>query len=149
MATIIRAADATEHARAAALNLDDLAEQARGCSSRVRIDAAHIVAEARSEADAIRRQAAEAGCQAAVAEVQRMVAERTAPAVAALRQAAADLQAARQAWLSHWETAAVRLSTAIAEKVIRRELPGQPKSRWPWSARRWNWPPAAPMSACN
>ena len=127
MATIIRAADATHHAQAAALNLDDVAEQARGCLTRVRIDAAHIVAEARSEADAIRRQAAEAGCQAAVEEIERMVAEKTAPAIAALRQAAAELQAAKQAWLSHWETAAVRLAAAIAEKIIRRELRGQPQ----------------------
>jgi flagellar assembly protein FliH len=127
MATIIRAADAAQHAQAAAFNYDDIADQANQCLTRVRIDAAHIVAQARSESDAIRRQAAEAGCQAALEEVERMVAEKTAPALAALRQAVAELQSAKQAWLSHWEAAAVRLAAAIAEKVIRRELRGQPQ----------------------
>ena len=108
-----------------------------------------IVAEAHNEADAIRREAAEAGCQAAVAEIERMVAEKTAPAIAALRQAAAELQAAKQAWLSHWEAAAVELAAAIAEKIIRRELHGRPQITLALVPRHWNWPPAAPMSTCN
>ncbi|MEN6452206.1 MAG: FliH/SctL family protein [Thermoguttaceae bacterium] len=126
MATIIRAADATQHAPSA-LNLEDIAEQASQCLAKVRIDAAHIVAEAQKEADSIRRQAAEAGCEAAVEEVGQMVAEKTAPAIAALQQAAADLQSAKQSWLCHWETAAVRLSAAIAQRIIRRELREQPE----------------------
>ncbi|MCE5266928.1 MAG: hypothetical protein LLG00_03470 [Planctomycetaceae bacterium] len=126
MATIIRAADAIQHPPTA-FNLEDIAAQANDCLEKVRIDAAHLVDEARKEADAIRREAAEAGCQAAVSEVERMVAEKTSPAVAALRQAATDLQAAKQAWLCHWESAAVKLSTAIAAKIIRRELHEEPE----------------------
>ena len=50
-----------------------------------------------------------------------------APVLAALQQAVADLQHAKQQWLSHWEAAAVRLAAAIAARVIRRELRAQPE----------------------
>ena len=78
------------------------------------------------EADSIRREAAEAGCKAAMQEVENVMAEKTAPAIEALQQAAADLQATKQAWLSQWESGAVRLASAIAARVIRRELSKQP-----------------------
>ncbi|MEN6459401.1 MAG: FliH/SctL family protein [Thermoguttaceae bacterium] len=127
MATIIRAADVARNTEATVFNLDDMAEEASQCLTKVRIDAAHILTEARDEADAIRHQAAEAGCQAALREVDRMVAEKTAPAIAAIQQAADDLQAARQAWLSHWEKAAVRLAGAMAAKIVRRAVREQPE----------------------
>jgi len=116
-----------KNSRVAALNFDDIAAEADRRLVQARIDAAHLVAEAQSSADEIRRQAAEAGCRSAMQEVERMVAEQTAPALAAVRQAAAELQNARQAWLSHWETAVVQLAAAMAAKIIRRELQRQPE----------------------
>ena len=56
-----------------------------------------------------------------------MVAEQTAPVLAGLRLAVADLQDAKQQWLSHWEAGAVRLATRIAARVIRREVRAQPE----------------------
>jgi flagellar assembly protein FliH len=50
-----------------------------------------------------------------------------APALSALRQAAADLQQAKQAWLSHWEASAVHVAGAIAARITRRELSRQPE----------------------
>lgn len=127
MATIIRAADAHAREPMAAFNFDDVAAQADRRLARVRIDAVRLVEQARNQADSIRRQAAEAGCQAALREVERMVAERVAPALAALAQAAAELQLAKQAWLAHWEQAAVRLAAAMAARIVRRELRGRPE----------------------
>jgi flagellar assembly protein FliH len=127
MATILRAADALDDSQIAALNFDDIAAEADRRLAQARIDAAHLMAEARSSADEIRRQAAEAGCRSAMKEVERMAAEQIAPAVAAVRQAACELENARQAWLSHWETAVVRLAAAMAAKVVRRELQRQPE----------------------
>jgi flagellar assembly protein FliH len=127
MATIIHAADAHHRPQAAAFNFDDFAAQARLHLAGARAEAAEIVARAVGEADCIHRQAEEAGRNAALQEVEAMVAGQMAPPLAALRQAVADLHDARQQWLSHWEAAAVRLAAAIAQRVIRRELRVQPE----------------------
>jgi flagellar assembly protein FliH len=127
MATILRAADATHDPLAVAFNFDDLAAQANHYVERARMEAAEIVAGAQDQADAIRQQAAEEGRQAALAEVEQMVARQVAPALAALQQASGDLQQAKQAWLSHWEASAVHVAGAIAARVIRHELTRQPE----------------------
>ena len=56
-----------------------------------------------------------------------MLAEEVARTLPALGQIGAELQRERQAWLSHWEGAAVRLACAIAARVVRRELRQQPE----------------------
>ena len=127
MATIIRAADATHEPHAVAFNFDDIAAQANQCLDRARMEAAEIVAEAQDQADAVRQQAANEGRQAALAEVEQMVARRLAPAQIALQHATDDLLQAKQAWLSHWEASAVHVAGAIAARVIRHELTRQPE----------------------
>ena len=127
MATIIRAADAPHDQHAVAFNFDDLLAQASQCLDEVQTRSAQVVAQAQDQADAIRRQALEEGRQAALQEVEQMVAGQLAPALLALRQAAADLQQAKQAWLSHWEASAVHLAGAIAARIIRHELSRQPE----------------------
>jgi flagellar assembly protein FliH len=127
MATIIRAADAPSGPHVAAMNFDDLRMQAGQYLDQVRTQSKEIVARAHEQADAIRAEAAEQGRQAALQDVEQMVAGQLAPVVSAVRQAATELQQAKQAWLSHWETSAVRLSTAIAARVVRHELRWQPE----------------------
>ena len=127
MATIIRAADALSGPHVAALNFDDLLSQAGQYLDQVRTQSARLVAEAVDQADAIRRQAAEQGRRAAQQDVEQMVTAQLAPVLSGLRQAAAELQKAKQAWLSHWETSAVRLAGAIAARITRQELRRQPE----------------------
>jgi flagellar assembly protein FliH len=126
MVTILRAADASRDFRAVAFQFDDLASQAGRILADARAQAERIVAEAQEQSDAIRREAAQAGCQAAMQEVEKVIAEKTATAVEALGHAAADLQETRQEWLLRWEAGAVRLATAIAQRIVRRELTRQP-----------------------
>jgi flagellar assembly protein FliH len=126
MATIIRATDA-HRSPLAAFNLDDIAAQAASQLAQARAEAAEIVAQAETEADGIRRQAEEAGRAAARQEVETMVAAEMSPVLAALRQAVADLQDAKQQWLAHWESSAVRLAAGIAARVVRRELRADPE----------------------
>jgi flagellar assembly protein FliH len=116
MATLIRLADAPHALHDVPLNFDDLDAQA-----------AQIVAQAQSEAEAIRQRAAEEGCQAAVQAIEKMAAEQFTPVLAALQQAGTDLRHAKQAWLAHWEQGAVHLAAAIAARVIRGELRRQPE----------------------
>ena len=116
---------------------------------QVRIDAAQIVAEARSEADAIRRQAAEAGARPPSRRSSGWwPKERPRPSPPCGRRPP-SCRRTEQAWLSHWETAAVRLRPPWPEKIIRRELRGQPQITLTLVRERWDWPPAAPTSACN
>jgi len=126
MATIFRTADAPHRPQVADFNLDDIAASAGQHLAAARAEAAKIVAEANAQADAIRRQAEETGRRAGEQELERRLAEQLAPARAAIEQAAADIERNRQTWLSHWESAAVRLAAAMAEKIIRREMRDQP-----------------------
>jgi len=126
MTVILRADDANPPAGVAAWNFDDFLERAGRHLDEARREAEATVSRARDEAESIRRRAEEEGRQAGLREIERMTAERTAPAVEALQKAAAELLHQKQAWLSQWETAAVRVAIAVAEKVIRRELHIQP-----------------------
>ena len=127
MATVIRTIDRPLGPRDVPFNFDDLAAEASHYLTEARAEAAQIVAQAQQQAESIRQQAAEAGAQAAVETVGQMVAEQLSPALSALQQAAADLQRAKQAWLSHWESSAVHLSAAIAARIIRGELHRRPE----------------------
>jgi flagellar assembly protein FliH len=126
MATILRASHAQFSPQVASLNLDDVAAEAAECLAQARADAAELVAAAEGQAADIRRQAAEAGCKAAMLEFERMVAEQVAPAIEALRQTVAELHGEKQAWISRWEGGAVHLAAAIAARVVRREVRQQP-----------------------
>lgn len=127
MATILRPSDTQFSPQVASFNLDDVAAEAAECLAQARAEAAEIVAAADNQAADIRRQAAEAGCKAAMQEFEKIVAAQVAPAIDALRQTVTQLHCEKQAWISHWETRAVQLATAIAARVIRREVRHQPE----------------------
>jgi flagellar assembly protein FliH len=122
MATILRTTDSRSTARGAAFNFEDLAAQANAYLAQVRADGAALVAQAHAEADAVRQQAEEEGHAAALRAAQGIVGQQLLTLLPALRKAVADIQDARQAWLARWEAGGVRLATAIAQRLIRREL---------------------------
>lgn len=84
------------------------------------------LAEAGCDAEAIRRQAEEQGRAAALAAAEEVLNEkvhrRVATLTAALDEAVCQIHASRTEWLAHWERTALRVATAIAERVIRRQL---------------------------
>jgi flagellar assembly protein FliH len=127
MATVIRFADAPAEPHGVAFNFDDFSAQADQYLDRVRSEAEATLTQAQDRAVVVRRHAEAEGRQAGLRDVERMIAKRLTPALAALERAAADLQQARQAWLSHWEAGAVRLAGAIAAKLVRQELSRQPE----------------------
>jgi flagellar assembly protein FliH len=98
---------------------------------KVREEAAKIIAQARQEAAALQAQAAEQGKKAAMQAAENALRSRIdqqlqtlAPAL----QAAVDaVLQARQEWQGHWETQGLQLATAIAERVIRREVSKRPE----------------------
>ncbi|MCE5302730.1 MAG: flagellar assembly protein FliH [Planctomycetaceae bacterium] len=127
MGTIFRLDDPPRDRRGSGMNFDDLAAEAERFAAAQKIEADRLVTEARKEADSIRQRAAEEGAMAAAQTVERMVAEQLAPSIEALQRAADDLLAARQAWLAHWESSAVRLASAMAARILRGELRRQPE----------------------
>ncbi|WP_010582712.1 FliH/SctL family protein [Schlesneria paludicola] len=72
----------------------------------------------REATEAIHRQASE------IAETQ--ITEQLSTALPALQNAAALLREERDRWIQRWEQTAVRISVAIAEKLLQRQLESRP-----------------------
>ena len=127
MSSIIRATDRNRGTHGAAFNFDDMAARADQYLRKVRAEAAKIVLRAQEEAAAIRQRAERDGRQAAVQAVEQIVQRQLATVLPALHKAVQDIQHAKQAWLTHWEAGAVHVATAIAQRLIRRELDQHPE----------------------
>jgi len=131
MPSIIRASEHGGAIAATAFNYEDLTSQAKRSLDALRADAikeaGRIVAKAQQEAEAIRRQAEHQGRQAAIDAARQMMQQELQTLLPALRQVISEIQHAKQAWLRHWEAAAVHVAAAIAKRVIRRELSQRPQ----------------------
>lgn len=131
MATVIKASGPIRPRDGASFNFDDMSVRAGAYLDTIRIEADEILAKARKEAEAIRRGAEEAGRQAAIKAVEKVMEEKVGKQLAsllpAIRQAADQLVQAKQAWLTHWENRAVHVATRIAGCVIRREVAREPQ----------------------
>jgi flagellar assembly protein FliH len=97
----------------------------------VRQEAAKIIQQAHLDAERIRRQAEVAGRKAAEAAAERILEEkvtkRMETLLPALEQIVRQIDDAKGEILSHWERSALNVISAIAERVIRRELAQQPE----------------------
>ena len=136
MAGIIKAASSSNVATsepARAFQFDDMGQSYLG---NVKAEAAKIIAEARQEAARIKAKATEEGKQAAIAAVEASLRTRLEQqlksGLAALAQASQKITESRHVWQRHWETHAVRLAAAIAERLCRRELARDPAITLTW-----------------
>jgi flagellar assembly protein FliH len=135
MATIIRKDEQHQTAsgssvQAIAFSFGDMRGQADDYLEMVRGEAAKIVQQAHKDAEQIRRKAEAAGRAAAQSAIDRMldekVAKRMDTLIPALEQTAAQLDDAKGDLLQQWEQSAIRVATAVAQRVIRRELAHEP-----------------------
>jgi flagellar biosynthesis/type III secretory pathway protein FliH len=130
MATVIKANGPIRAADGMSFNFDDMSDKAHSYLDDMQKQAAQIIATAHKEAEKIRQRATEEGRQAAIAAVEQVMDEKVGKQLQtllpALRQAAHEVAEAKQAWLSHWETAAVQLAGKIAERVVRQRLRQEP-----------------------
>jgi flagellar assembly protein FliH len=135
MATIIKSSGSqwrdTTVVQPVAFRLDDLRDQDDDYLAKVRDQAAGIIATAHQQAEQIRRRAEEAGHLAAEKAIDRILDEKVTKQienfVPAIDRLVSELEDARGQWLDHWQTSAVKLATAIAERIIRRELSHTPE----------------------
>ncbi|MEX0792816.1 MAG: FliH/SctL family protein [Pirellulaceae bacterium] len=112
-------------------NLDDVSHRAQDELNQVKLKAAEIVKQAHEEAEAIKRNAETQGRQAAEAKARQMlkleVDQQVSVLLPAIGQLVSELTLAKQTWLAKWESIGVEVATAIAEKVIRREVATRPE----------------------
>lgn len=132
MASIIKAGDLGSHGGTnSTFNFDDIAQHADAYVRQVREQAGRIVADARTQADQIRRQAEIDGLKAARAQMQAQVeaeaARRMEAVIPALRSVVEQTMIAKEAWLAKWERDGIHLATRIAERILRRELAERPE----------------------
>lgn len=140
MATVLRGktikAGTDQASRPATFTFSDMASQGDDYVRRVRDEASKIVEQAKAEAAAIRKQALAEGQAAAESTISRLLDERVGGQLETLRPAldsvVDELKAARGEWLAHWRTAAVGLASAMAERIIRRELDNDPSVSEAW-----------------
>ena len=111
-------------------NFEDMSQKASRYLDRIRGQAEQILTEAKLRAEEITLKAKEAGRQAAVAEAEQRVKsqldENLETLLPAVREAIAAIAYEKERWLRHWERETVHLATAIAGRVIRRELSQDP-----------------------
>jgi flagellar assembly protein FliH len=131
MATVIKSSLNAKSPTAIAFNFEDVNQHANRYVSDVQAQAAAIIAGAQRNAEAISRQAESEGRQAALRAVEQVldqkIGKKMESLLPALEKVVTELVDARQAWLRHWEQAAVQLAAKIAERVIRRELSATPQ----------------------
>jgi flagellar assembly protein FliH len=131
MAVIIKNFDGGEGARTSTFNFDDLSHRADAYLAQVREQAGKLLAEARVQADQIRKQAEIDGLRAAQKQMQTKVeaetTKRMETVLPAVRAAVDEFRKLKQGWLTHWETTGVRLATRIAGRILRREIAHDPK----------------------
>lgn len=104
---------------------------ASGQAAAAQRAAEELLAAARCEAEQIRAEAREAGLAAAQSEFNTLVEQAAALRFEAwlpvLTAATAEVSASKAAWLAQWERAALGVATAIAGRVLRREIERTPE----------------------
>jgi flagellar assembly protein FliH len=136
MATIIRKHGASQPsgapvARPVAFNFEDMNDRASEYLETVRTEAAKIVQQAHQQSEQIRRQAQVDGKKAAEDAAQKALDDRVAKRMdtifPALDELVSQLSDAKAELMRRWEESAVAVATAIAQRVIRRELEQKPE----------------------
>lgn len=123
-------ADHTVGVRGVAFDFEDVSQRAGNYLEQVRAEATKIVQKAQAEAAGIRQQAEQEGRKAGLVAVEQIAADKLAEQMKtllpALREAVAEIQRSKLAFLAQWERSAIHFATAIAARIVRREVKRQP-----------------------
>jgi flagellar biosynthesis/type III secretory pathway protein FliH len=134
MAGIIKAGKldrAASTLQSAAFNFEDMSDRANNYLAVVRQQAEQILQKAKADAGQIAAAAKREGQQAALHEARQSLSatldQQLATLLPALQQAVQDIRHSKAMWLTQWESQTIILATAIAERVIRREVASTPE----------------------
>lgn len=135
MATIIRKDSSREltsgrPTQPISFNFADMRGQANDYLGTVRAEAAKIVQQAHQQAEQIRRQAEVAGRKAAQEAAEKVLEEkvgkRMQTLLPALDQLIGQLNDSKAELLARWHQSAVQVASAMAARIVRRELARDP-----------------------
>jgi flagellar assembly protein FliH len=130
MSSVIKTFSAQRLRDGGTFNLEDLSVRASGYLAEVRAQAANLLVKAGREAIEIRQRAEQEGRQAAQraaeAQIDERIGKQMISLLPALSEAVQGIVQARQTWLAHSETAMLKVATAIASRIARREVQRQP-----------------------
>ncbi len=140
MATVIRRgtdrAEAADPSAPATFTFSDMGSQGDDYVKRIHSEAAKIIQDAKTEAKAIRQRAEAEGQAAAEETIAKLLDQRVGGQMETLRPAldgvVAEIKKSHGEWLEHWRTSAIKLSGAIAERIVRRELQADPTISEAW-----------------
>jgi flagellar assembly protein FliH len=141
MATVIRKQDSTfkspgRSVQAVAFDFENLNDRANEYLESVRQEAAKIVQQAHQQAEQIRRRAEVDGRKAAEEAAQKILDEKVGlrmnTLLPALESLIAQLNDAKADWLRRWEESALAVASAIAKRIVRRELEHEPEIALEW-----------------
>ena len=134
MAGIIKAGEYDRAATAlqsVAFNFEDMSTRANDYLSVVRQQAEQILQQSKAKAEQIAADAKEEGRRAALLEAQQSLGatldQQLTTLLPALQQAVQDIRHSKAVWLTQWESQTITLATAIAARVIRREVASTPE----------------------
>jgi len=122
MAKVIKAADLNRASHGEAFNFEDIEARASRYLDKVRAEAAGIVNQAKLEADDIRKKAEFEGRNTVEEVLRERLAEEVKTLTPALRNVVREIKLAKQSLLKQWEKNLIHVATAIAGRVLRREL---------------------------
>jgi flagellar assembly protein FliH len=127
-----------------AFNFEDLVERSEAYVETIRQQVREMLQKAETEVEVIRREAhtrgleqgRQEGLRQAADQIQKRAIELAekasrdglATTLPAMKAAVGALVIERDRWLAEWETTAVRLAAAIAEKLIKRQLDVHPEA---------------------
>jgi flagellar assembly protein FliH len=136
MATIIRKdnpvqAPSGQMTQAISFSFADMHGQANEYLGTVRAEAAKIVQQANQQAEQIRKQAEVAGRKAAEAAIEKALEQKLGQQMQTLlptiERLVTEVNELKGELLAEWERSTVKVSTAIAERIIRREVKLEPQ----------------------
>jgi flagellar biosynthesis/type III secretory pathway protein FliH len=129
MGTVIKAEEAGNFSQGIAFNFEDVAQSASAFVARAK-------SQAQQEATTIRQQAEQEGKRTAQQQLDKLIDERLGKRVESLlpvvRETVKQIELERHTWLGEWEQNLIRLSVAIAERIVRRELSTRPEISLDW-----------------
>ena len=125
---LIKTSDKAHSIQSVAFNLDDMAAAGRAQIAEAEEQAAAIVEAAHFEADSIRQQARADALATADTEIEQRVQQYAQRQLTALLPAFGQaIEASRLDWLRHWQTRSLEVASAMAKRIIRRELTAEPR----------------------
>jgi flagellar assembly protein FliH len=130
MSSVIKSFSAQRLGDGGTFNFEDLSDRAGSYLTGIRAQAATLLVTAQREAIEIRGRAEQDGRQdaqrTAESQIDERIGKQMTSLLPALTEAVQGIVQARQQWLAHSETTMLKVATAIAARVIRRELKQDP-----------------------